>query len=99
MENHADYPDANIVLRSSNSQDFQVQKLFILKSSPILNKLIQATSDLSDDTIPVHAETLLLVVQLSEDGTILSSLLTFLLPMLPILPPTLKEMIELLSVA
>jgi len=98
-ENHADYPDADIVLRSSDSQDFQVQKLFILKSSPILNKLIQATSDLSDNTIPVHAETLLLVVQLSEDGTILSSLLTFLLPMLPILPPTLEETIELLSVA
>ena len=98
-ENHADYPDADIVLRSSDSQDFQVQKLFILKSSPVLNKLIQVASDLSDDTIPVHAETFLPVVQLSEDGTILSSLLTFLLPMLPVLPPTLEETIELLSVA
>ncbi|KAF8262673.1 hypothetical protein EI94DRAFT_663142 [Lactarius quietus] len=38
-------------------------------------------------------------VQLSESSTILSSLLTFIFPETPILPSTLEETMELLSVA
>jgi hypothetical protein len=33
---HSDYPDSDIVLRSSDSRDFRVLKVFIDKSSPVL---------------------------------------------------------------
>jgi hypothetical protein len=47
----------------------------------------------------VNGETLLPVVQLPKSGTIISSLLTFLFPVPPVLPPTIEHTLELLSVA
>ena len=87
-----DYPDADIVLRSSDSLDFRLPKLFITKSSSVLNRRIQAASGLS-------AGTPLPVVHLSESGGILYNLLTFVLPLSPALPSTLENTMELLSVA
>jgi hypothetical protein len=94
-----DYPDADIVLRSCDSQDFRVQKVFLVKSSPLLDRFIEAASDHSSPTLPVGNGTPLPVVQLSERGTILYNLLTFLLPVAPVLPLDLEETMELLSVA
>jgi hypothetical protein len=93
-----DYPDADIILRSSDSRDFRVLKLFIIKSSPVLDKLIQATSDFPSAAIPAST-TSLPVVHMSESAAILHSLLTFVLPVPPILPPSVEETMELLSVA
>jgi len=90
-----DYPDADIVLRSSDSLDFRLPKLFITKSSSVLNGLIQAASGLSN----ADAGTSLPVVHLSESGKILHSLLTFVLPLSPALPSIFEETMELLSVA
>jgi hypothetical protein len=89
------YPDADIILRSSDSSDFRLQKLFITKSSSPLNGRIQAASRLSD----ANPGKSLPVVHLSETSRILHSLLTFVLPLSPTLPSTLEETMELLSVA
>jgi hypothetical protein len=99
MDKLPDYPDVDIILRSSDSRDFRVLKLFIIKSSPVLDKLIQATSDLPATTIPTDTETPLPVVHLSESGAILHNLLTFMLPVPPVLPPSVEKTLELLSVA
>lgn len=98
MEELFDFPDADIILRSSNSRDFRVLKLFITKSSPVLDKIIQnalgsTVSTPPSSTIPLP------VIHMSERGVILYSLLTFVLPMLPVLPKSVEEALELLSVA
>jgi len=92
-----DDPDADIILRSRDDLDCRVQKVFLVKSSPLLNGLIQAASDHS--AAHVGAREALPIVRLSERGTILHNLLTFLLPVTPVLPLTLEETMELLSVA
>ncbi len=94
-----DYPDPDIIVRSSDDLDFWVQKVFLVKCSPVLDGFIQAASNHSDDGLPVGVGTLLPVVRLPERRAILHSLFTFLLPVDPVLPPTLEETMELLSVA
>ncbi|KAI9441849.1 hypothetical protein H4582DRAFT_2074020 [Lactarius indigo] len=94
-----DYPDADIVLRSHDFQMFRVPKLYITNSSNVLGELIQAASDSSDAIDSASVQTRLPEVQLSERSEILSSLLTFIFPVYPILPSTLEERMELLSVA
>jgi len=90
-------PDADITLRSSDDLDFRVQKLFIIKSSPILNRIIQAASDHGKVAPPGDREHPP-VVQIPERGATLYNLFTFLLPMTPVLPSTVEETMELLSV-
>ena len=94
-----DYPDADIIVRSSDDLDFGVQKVFLVKSSPVLDGFIQAASNHSDDGPPVGVGTPLPIVRLPERRAILHSLFTFLLSVDPVLPPTLEETMELLSVA
>ncbi|KAH9020957.1 hypothetical protein EDB85DRAFT_2152723 [Lactarius pseudohatsudake] len=87
-------PCADIILRSSDSHDFLVQKLYVVDSSPVLGKQITAATCHSigpDSEVPV--------VQVAENHTIISSLLTFVFPVSSILPPTIEEILELLSVA
>jgi hypothetical protein len=93
-------PDADIILRSCDLQDFRVLKLDIIRSSPVLGDLIlrSSTIDSSDSSTSARAEGLP-CIQLPENGDILSSLLTFVLPVPPILPPTTEQTMELLSVA
>jgi hypothetical protein len=94
-----DYPDADIILRSSDSREFRVPKLFIIKSSSVLKKAIQAVSDLPVVALPACTGTLLPVLPMSESGAILHSLFTFIFPVPPVLPATVEETMELLSVA
>ncbi|KAH9990637.1 hypothetical protein BJV74DRAFT_836933 [Russula compacta] len=82
--------DADIILRSCDSQEFRVLKL----------KQIQAIFDPPDPTGFNTVNTLVLpVLQMSDNGSILSSLLTFIFPVPPVLPPTFEEVMKLLSVA
>ncbi|KAI9445821.1 hypothetical protein BJY52DRAFT_1371463 [Lactarius psammicola] len=90
---HFDYPD--IVLRSRDSHDFRVPKLYIDICSPVLRELIQSVSNSSD--VP-NGETLP-VVKLPESKATLYSLLTFIFPVAPILPLTPEKIMELLAVA
>jgi hypothetical protein len=107
-----DYPEADIILRSRDSYEFRVLKLFIIHSSPILEQKVlmsrNSQPELTASTIPVesdvdseHAANVFQVpvVQLPIDGTILFSLLTFIFPVPPVLPSTIEQVIELLSVA
>jgi hypothetical protein len=74
-------------------------KLYLIKCSPVLDKRIQAISDHSQPTISTGAQSLHPILQLPDNGAILSTLLTFIFPMPTVLPPTLEETMELLSVA
>ncbi|KAI9507749.1 hypothetical protein F5148DRAFT_75550 [Russula earlei] len=94
-----DYPDADIILRSCDLQEFRVLKLYIINSSPILSKRIQAMSQPSHTAISNGGESPLPVLQLPDNGAILSSLLTFVFPVAPVLPHGLEETMQLLSVA
>ena len=98
MEELPEFPEADIILRSSNLRDFRVLKLFITKSSPVLDRLMQTTSN-STVSAPSTSTVPLPVLHVSENGAILYSLLTFVLPMPPVLPPSVEETLELLSVA
>ncbi|KAH9022505.1 hypothetical protein EDB84DRAFT_495565 [Lactarius hengduanensis] len=94
-----DYPDADVVLRSHDFQMFRVPKLYITNSSNVLGELIQAASDTSDATDSASVQTRLPEVQLFERSAILSSLLTFIFRVNPVLPSHIEETMELLSAA
>ncbi|KAF8491475.1 hypothetical protein F5888DRAFT_1620043, partial [Russula emetica] len=92
-----DYPGADIVLRSQDSHHFRVPKIYIINSSPVLGELIQRALD-SPRTV-AKAEVSLPVVQLPECSEILRCLLTFIFPLIPLVPSTPEEIMNLLSVA
>ena len=91
-----DHPGADIVLRSQDSHHFQVPKMYIVNSSPVLAELIQKVLDFPGNT---NAEESLPVLQLPESGEMLTYLLTFIFPVTPSVPSTLEKMMELLYVA
>ncbi|KAF8258648.1 hypothetical protein EI94DRAFT_1814944 [Lactarius quietus] len=94
-----DDPDADIILRSSDLREFRLLKRDITRISPVLDDLIRSsTSNSSNSSVPSHAKGLP-CVQISENGDILSSLLSFILPVSPVLPTTTETIMELLSVA
>ncbi|KAF8256438.1 hypothetical protein EI94DRAFT_1766819 [Lactarius quietus] len=84
---HFDYPGADIVLRSFDSHDFHVPKLYIANSSPVLRGLILATSDVPNAQLERPEP--LPVFQLPESKVTLYSLLTLIFP----------KIMELLGVA
>ncbi|KAH9018774.1 hypothetical protein EDB83DRAFT_2528337 [Lactarius deliciosus] len=95
---HLDFPGSDIVLRSYDSHDFRVPKLYIVICSPVLQELIQSVSNTSG--VPDGEEKgLLPVVELPESKATLYSLLTFIFPISPVLPSTTEKIMELLAVA
>ncbi|KAH9174301.1 hypothetical protein EDB89DRAFT_1904510 [Lactarius sanguifluus] len=86
-----DFPGSDIVLRSCNSHDFRVPKLYIDICSPVLRKRLRSVSQTSDGPLPV--------VELSESKVTTYSLLTFIFPVVPVLPSTTEKTMELLAVA
>jgi hypothetical protein len=104
-----DFPEADIILRSRDSYEFRVLKLYIVHSSPILGEKVLLSPNLQPDpgasAIPVEsnvegtATNVPCVVQLPVDGVILFSLLTYIFPVPPVLPSTVGQTMELLSVA
>ena len=107
-----DYPEADVILRSRDSYDFRVLKIYIVHSSPILGEkvlispmtqptptssTILAESDVDSEHVANAFQVPL--VQLPIDGAILFSLLTYIFPVPPVLPSTVEQVIELLSVA
>ena len=90
-----DDPDADIILRSSDHREFRVLKLDIIRVSPVLRDVIRsALSSHTASTTPSLPS-----VQLSDSGTTLSSLLSFILPIPHVLPSTIEQTMLLLSVA
>ena len=88
------YPSADVIICSSDSYHFCVPKIFIENSSSILSKLIQKVLDSSGAT---NASVSLPAVQLPNRGEIIYCILTFVFLIIPLLPPTHKKAIELLS--
>src|SRR6266404_8115565 len=96
----SDYPDADIVLRSNDSHDFRVPKLYIVNSSKVLRKLIGSTSNVPETGVATDdEENPLPIVKLPENGSIVNSLLTFIFPVPPVLPSTSEKIMGLLAVA
>jgi hypothetical protein len=93
---HFVFPGSDTVLRSCDSHDFRVPKLYIAYVSPILRESLTSVPHPSDAT---HDEEPLPVVKLPESGAIIFSLLTFIFPVAPVLPSTTEKIMELLSVA
>ena len=104
-----DYPEEAIILRSQDSYDFRVPKLYITHSSPILREKLLISpdpppgasvnfteSDVKESTGVAKG---LQAVQLPVTSTILISLLTYIFPVPPILPSTTEQIMGLLSVA
>ena len=93
---HFNYPGSDIILRSRDSYDFPLPKIYIVLCSPVLRNLIESVSDTSD---VLSGEELLRVVNIPESKEILYSLFTFIFPVTPVLPPTADKIMELLAVA
>ena len=95
------YPGSDIVLRSCDSHNFRLPKLYIAFCSPVLQNLIRSVSNSSD--VPnvdcEEQEPSFPVLKLPESKATLHSLLTFIFPVTPVLPPTAEKIIELLTVA
>jgi hypothetical protein len=109
-----DYPEADVILHSRDSYEFRVLRIYIVHSSPILGEkvlisptpqpeptssTITAESESDVDSEHVANASQAPVVQLPIDGTILFSLLTYIFPVPPVLPSTVEQVMELLSVA
>ncbi|KAH9162355.1 hypothetical protein EDB89DRAFT_2026160, partial [Lactarius sanguifluus] len=102
-------PHADIILRSCDSHDFRVQKLYLIDSSPVLAEQItaatcydvepEATGATGDAETKSELEILLPVVQLPESHATISSLLSFVFPVPPVLSPGIGEIFDLLSMA
>jgi BTB/POZ domain len=95
-----EYPGADIILRSRDYHHFRVPKSYLANSSPVLDELIQKALPVGplDDE---NGTASLPVVELPETGVIIHSLLTFVFPVLSLIPPTNDSELsmELLSVA
>jgi hypothetical protein len=89
-----DYPGADIILRSQDYYHFQVPKIYIANSSPVLGELIQSALD-SPGVADVEAS--LPVVQVPKRGKILHFLLTIIFPINSLVPSSPEEILELLS--
>jgi hypothetical protein len=90
------YPGSDIVLRSQDSYNFSLPKLYIVICSPVLRHLIESVSNTSD--LP-NGEEPLPVVEVPESKETLYHLLTFIFPVTPIFPTTPEKTMELLAVA
>ena len=93
------YPGSDIVLRSCDSHNFRLPKLYIASCSPVLRNLIQSVSNSSDVPNGEEQEPSLPVVTLSESKATLYNLLTFIFPVTPVLPSTAEKIMELLAAA
>lgn len=96
-----DDPDADIIVRSCDLQEVRTLRVYLIKNSSVLNDLIQSESSVIEfprSPTSLHAGALP-YIQLAEHGTILFSLLSFILPVPFILPSTTEEIMELLSTA
>ncbi|KAH9023668.1 hypothetical protein EDB85DRAFT_1829127, partial [Lactarius pseudohatsudake] len=94
-----DYPGADVILRSCDSYEFRILKMYIFHSSPVLGERVLAADNPQPGiAIPSDiAAAELPVVRLPDSGAVLFSILTYIFPVQPILPSTVEQVIELLS--
>ena len=88
----SDLSDANLVIRSSDLVDFRVHKLVLVVASPFFKDLLslpQPSDSESVDGLPV--------VQLHENSELLSSLISMLYPVRPVIPSSYDKVLSLLA--
>lgn len=86
-----DVPDANLIIRSSDSVDFRVHKPVLAVASPVFKDLFslpQPPDSESDDDLPV--------VQLPEDSELLHSLISIVYPVPTVTPDSYEKVLYLL---
>jgi BTB/POZ domain len=86
-----DIPDANLIIRSSDSVDFRVHKPVLAMASPVFKDLFslpQPSDSESDDDLPV--------VQLPEDSELLHSLVSIIYPVPTVIPKSYEKVLYLL---
>ena len=96
-----DYSEADIILHSCDSYEFRVLKVYIFHSSLVLGVRVTAASH-PQSGAAVSANTTvtsLPIVQLSNSGNVLFSLLTYIFPVETILPSTVEHIMGLLLAA
>ena len=71
-------PDADLVIRSRDSQMFRVLKLYIIRTSNVLGEIIQAVSDTSNTVNSGSASTRLPEIQIAAQSFLACSLSSFL---------------------
>ena len=76
-----DIPDANIILRSSDQVNFSMHKSVLALSSPFFKDLLSLPQPCDEEVVDG-----IQVVQLPEDAGLLYSLVSFLYPVLPVMP-------------
>ena len=76
-----DVPDANFIIRSSDNVDFPVHKSVLTASSPLFKNLLSIPQP--HEREPVDG---LPMVPLSEDSELLSTLVSMLYPLHPVIP-------------
>jgi hypothetical protein len=87
-----DVPDANLIIRSSDSVDFRVHKPVLAVASPVFKDLLslpQPSDSESDDDLPV--------VQLPEDSELLQSLISIIYPVPTVIPNSYEKVSYLLA--
>jgi len=85
-------PDASLIIRSSDLVNFRVHKSVLAMASPIFGDLLslpQPSDSESVDGLPV--------VQLSEDGELLNSLVSMLYPVRRVIPDSHDKLLYLLA--
>jgi hypothetical protein len=88
----SDASDANLVIRSSDFVNFKVHKPVLAVASPFFKDLLslpQPPDSESVDGLPV--------VQLSEDSELLSTLISMLYPLRPVVPSSYDKVLSLLT--
>lgn|SRR6267142_233716 len=90
-----DDSDADIILQSCDHHEFRLLKLHIIKVSPVLQDRLQSASSSHAKNVTASLPS----IQLSESGATLSCLLTFILPMVPVIPSTIEQTMILLWTA
>ena len=83
-----DVPDASIIIRSSDLVNFRVHKPVLAMASPFFKDLLslpQPSDGESIDGLPV--------VQLSEDSDVLSTLVSMLYPLRPVIPKSYEKVL------
>ncbi|KAH9960249.1 hypothetical protein BGW80DRAFT_1564411 [Lactifluus volemus] len=101
-----DTPGADLIIRSRDSFNFRILKVYVIHISSILSERVSKSSDswsctptIAADVEPDVDADSLPVINLSERGAIVFSLLSYIFPVTPILPATTESTMELLSVA
>ncbi|KAF8263751.1 hypothetical protein EI94DRAFT_1806732 [Lactarius quietus] len=94
-----DYPGSDIILRSYDLQDCRVPKLYIVNISPVLRELIPQAVTNTTGADDCEEQESFPIIKLPESGSTLHSLLTFIYPVVPILPSTTESIMRLLAVA